>query len=82
MFYHAHHAHFDMFADGDEQDEFDEFFAYVDDFMNERLVAVSEFNGEKWGSSCDASPVDPVEPKDGWQVIVKSWKGTYSKVIE
>jgi hypothetical protein len=82
MFYHAHHAHFDMFADGDEEEEFDEFFDYIDAFLKEELVAISEFDGEKWCGAHDARAAEPVEPKENRQVIVKSWKGTYSRTIE
>ena len=82
MFYHTHHAHFDMFADGDEQEELDGFFDYIDAFLKEELVTISEFDGEKWCGSHDARSDESVEPKENRQVIVKSWKGTYSRTIE
>lgn len=82
MFYHAHHAHFDMFANGNEQEEFDEFFDYVEAFINEELVAISEFNGDRWCGSHDARSDEPVESKENRQIIVRSWKGTYSRTIK
>jgi len=82
MFYHAHHAHFDMFADGDEQGEFDELFDYVDAFMNEELVAISEYDGQQWCGSSDRLSNEFVEPKKNRKIVVRSWKGTYSKDIE
>ena len=81
MLYHAHHAHFDMFADGDEQAEFDKFFDYIDSFMREELVVVSEFDGERWCGSSDASANESIEPKENRQLVVKSWRGKYSRTI-
>ena len=82
IFYHAHHTHFDMFADGDAQAEFDECFEYVEALMKEEIVVVSEFDGERWCSSCDSSADEPIEPKENRKVIVRSWKGTHSRTIE
>jgi hypothetical protein len=48
MIYHDHHAHFDMFSDGDAQEEFDEFFDYIESYMNEEIIAVSEYIGDRW----------------------------------
>lgn len=82
MFYHAHHAHFDMYDDGDEKNEFGEFFGYIDAFMNEAIVSVLECNGDRWCRSRDARADETIEPKAKRQVIVKSWKGTYSRTIQ
>ena len=82
MSYHAFHAHFDYLGDSNEQEEFDELFDYINSFMNEELIAVSEFTGKHWSEAFDASPDEIIEPKKNSQMVVRSWKGTYSRIID
>jgi len=81
LWYHAWHAHFDTFLYGPLVNVWNAFREYLEAILNEKLVAVSEWQGEEWRGTRAAPPTEEIKPKKGRRIEARSWKGTYTSTI-